>query len=84
MHDSNVEALAAEVCTLLEKAKQSLWDQMRLRGLGPTNGWRITEELRHTVAGTQWIFRPVHMREAAPDLHTSVAIDHSGRPVVSE
>lgn len=84
MHDSQVEALAAEVCALLEKAKQSLWDQMRLRGLGPANGWRITEELRHTVGGTQWIFRPVHLRETSPDLQTTVAIDHSGRPLAPE
>ena len=41
----------------------------------------MTEELRHTVAGTEWIFRPVHLREPSPELEVRVAIDHGGRPV---
>lgn len=31
------------------------------------------------VAGTEWIFRPVHLRETSPDLEVRVAIDHGGR-----
>ena len=81
MEDKQVEALAAEVVSRLEAAKRRLWDEMKRHGLGPANGWRITEELRHTMQGTQWTFRPVHMRENAPDLQVTVAIDHSGRPL---
>jgi hypothetical protein len=50
-------------------------------GLGPGNGWRVSEELRHTVHGTEWTFRPVHLREPSPALEVKVAIDHDGRPL---
>ncbi|HYC35478.1 MAG TPA: hypothetical protein VEC19_03580 [Usitatibacter sp.] len=81
MKDEEVQALAAEVCARLEAAKRKLWDDMKRLGMGPSNGWRITEELRHTVTGTQWTFRPVHLRENAPELEVSVAIDQAGRPL---
>jgi hypothetical protein len=50
-------------------------------GLRPKDGWRVMEEIRSTVEGTEWVFRPVHLREPSPDLETTVAIDHSGRPL---
>ena len=83
MEDKRVEALAADVLSHLESAKQRLWDEMKAYGLTPAGGWRIREELRHTMQGTQWIFRPVHLRETPPDIAVSVAIDHDGRPLVA-
>ncbi len=80
MEDKQVEALAAEVVTRLAAARTELATQMRALGLGLANGWRVTEELRHTVEGTEWTFRPVHLREPAPPLEVKVAIDQDGRP----
>jgi hypothetical protein len=81
MEDKQVEALAAEVVARLARARQELAAQMGALGLGLANGWRVTEELRHTVTGTEWTFRPVHLREPSPPLEVKVAIDHDGRPV---
>lgn len=79
MDDKLVEALAADVTRRIADAKESLAAQMRDLGLHRKDGWRIIEELRSTVEGTEWVFRPVHLREPSPDLETTVAIDHSGR-----
>jgi len=77
-----VETLANSVTARLEAAKSGLLAQMHSLGFKPENGWRIVEELRHTVEGTEWIFRPMHIRETAPrDLFSAVLIDHEGRPV---
>lgn len=79
MNDSHVESLAAEVVARLDQAKRELAARMSSLGMTPATGWRVTEELRHTVAGTEWIFRPVHLREPSPELEVRVAIDHGGR-----
>jgi hypothetical protein len=82
MQDTQVvEALAAQVFARLSEARQRLAAQMSDLGLGSANGWRVTEELRHTVQGTEWTFRPVHLREPSPPLEVKVAIDHDGRPL---
>ena len=81
MEDKQVEALAAEVVSRLAKARTELTAQMGAMGLGLANGWRVSEELRHTVKGTEWTFRPVHLREPSPPLEVKVAIDHDGRPL---
>jgi hypothetical protein len=73
------EVLAAGVARKIADAKDSLAAQMREQGLSPKDGWRVVEELRSTVEGTEWVFRPVHLREPSPDLETTVAIDHTGR-----
>ncbi len=80
MKDKLVEDLAAQAVRRIAHAKQELIARMRELGLDPASGWRISEELRHTINGTEWIFRPVHVREPSPELFTSVEIDHSGRP----
>jgi hypothetical protein len=79
--DKNVQALAAEVVNRLAQAKRELAERMLSLGMSPAKGWRVTEELRHTVRGTEWIFRPVHLREPSPDMEVRVAIDHGGRPL---
>lgn len=81
MEDKHVEALAAEVVTRLAAARKELGIQMNALGLGLANGWRVSEELKHTVRGTEWTFRPVHLREPSPPLEVKVAIDHDGRPL---
>lgn len=81
MNDSHVQSLAAEVVARLEAAKRELAARMQALGMSSAAGWRVTEELRHTVAGTEWIFRPVHLREPSPDVEVRVAIDQGGRPL---
>jgi hypothetical protein len=81
MTDKTVEILANDVLTRLAAARSALLAEMHALGLSAAKGWRVVEELRHTVEGTQWTFRPMHIREAAPaDLVSSVVIDHEGRP----
>lgn len=81
MEDKQVEALAAEVVNRLAAARKELHAQMTAMGLGLANGWRVSEELKHTVRGTEWTFKPVHLRESSPPLEVRVAIDHEGRPI---
>jgi hypothetical protein len=79
MDDKLVQALAHTVSRRIADAKETLAAQMREHGFNAKDGWRIVEELRSTVEGTVWVFRPVHLREPSPDLEATVAIDHSGR-----
>lgn len=81
MEDKQVEALAAQVVSRLAEARKELATQMGALGLGIANGWRVSEELKHTIHGTEWTLKPVHLREAAPPLEVKVAIDHEGRPL---
>lgn len=78
---SQVEALANEVTARLKAARAELEVKMLERDLTPANGWRIFEDLRHTVEGTQWTFRPMHLRDDIPELCTIVTIDQEGRLV---
>ena len=80
MEDKLVEALASDINRRIEEAKARLASEMVALGLKAKDGWRVMEELKTTVEGTEWVFRPVHLREPSPDLQTSVAIDQSGRP----
>ena len=79
MPEEIVQILAGSAFERLAAAKKELLAQMQAAGLEPSAGWRITEELRHTVNGTEWIFRPVHVREPSPDLSARVLINHEGR-----
>jgi hypothetical protein len=73
------EALASDIVARIAAAKEELAGQMLEHGLKSADGWKIQEELRDTETGTQWVFRPVHLRRDAPDLHFSVILDHAGR-----
>jgi hypothetical protein len=80
MDTTKVDSLAAEISAKLAAAKERLVSRMHNLGLLAAHGWRVTEEIRHTVQGTEWVFRPVHLREAAPDIQEVVLIDSGGRP----
>jgi len=82
MSDKLVETLAVDVGARLASARTALLANMHALGLTAAAGWRVVEELRHTLEGTEWTFRPMHIREVAPaDLRSSVLIDHEGRPL---
>ncbi|HSJ98303.1 MAG TPA: hypothetical protein VLC53_14600 [Myxococcota bacterium] len=77
----NDEFLAAAVVERLAQARRELLERMKDAGLRTEDGWRITEELRHVVGGTVWVFKPVHLREPAAALEVRVEIDSSGRVI---
>lgn len=81
MTEKHVEDLASDVVRRLKAARDTLVAEMHALGLTPAKGWRVVEELRHTTEGTEWTFRPMHLREQLPDLCTTVLIDQEGRPV---
>ena len=82
MTDKLVESLSNDIAARLAAARSALLAEMHALGLSTANGWRVVEELRHTLQGTEWTFRPMHIRELAPeDLRSSVVIDHEGRAV---
>ena len=71
--------LASDIASRIARARTYLEIRMAEAGLKPEDGWKIQEELRDTDTGTRWIFRPVHLRHEAPDLQSSVVLDHDGR-----
>jgi len=82
MTDKLLESLSSDIAARVAAARSALLAEMHALGLTPANGWRVVEELRHTLQGTEWTFRPMHIRELAPeDLRSSVVIDHEGRLV---
>ena len=81
MNEESDANLAARVAAELAAAKHRLLEKMIQMGLTPARGWRIGEELRHTLAGTEFVFRPLHMREHSPELREVVVVDHDGRPL---
>jgi hypothetical protein len=73
------EMLSLDITTRIASAKADLEARMAELGLSSRDGWKIQEELRDTETGTRWVFRPVHLRRDAPDLHSSVTLDRAGR-----
>ena len=73
------EMLSSDITVRITRAKADLEARMADLGLSAKDGWRIQEELRDTDTGTRWVFRPVHLRREAPDLHCSVILDRTGR-----
>ncbi len=71
--------LASDMATHIAAAKADLERRMAEQGLTVSAGWKIQEELRDTETGTRWVFRPVHLKRDAPDLHSAVILDHQGR-----
>jgi hypothetical protein len=80
MTDKLVQSLASDVTRRLRAARDTLQRQMDALGLTAEKGWRVSEELHHTVEGTEWTFRPIHLRDQpSNELLTSVRIDQEGR-----
>jgi hypothetical protein len=78
----DLEHLSTAIVRALQRARSRLLDSMADHGLTPEAGWRINEELRHTLEATEWILTPIHMREPAPPaLEVRVRIDAEGRLV---
>ena len=74
------QALASHLARRIADARASLESEMRAAGLHAKDGWKIAEQVRHTVEGTDFIFTPIHLRLARPDLERRVCINHEGHP----
>jgi hypothetical protein len=73
------DMLSSEISAKIHRARTYLEVRMAELGLRADEGWKIQEELRDTETGTRWVFKPVHLRRDAPDIQSSVVLDHSGR-----
>jgi hypothetical protein len=78
--NSQDEVLSAAVRARIVQARAEVAARMAAQGLTEKDGWRIHEEMRSVMGGTQWIVRPVHMHRDAPGLEAVVTIDASGCP----
>jgi hypothetical protein len=74
------EVLSAAVRARIEQARADVCAQMAALGLTERDGWRIHEEMRSVLGGTQWVLRPVHIHRDAPGVEAVVTIDASGCP----
>jgi hypothetical protein len=79
MHQQD-EVLSAAVRARLSEARVRVMALMAAAGLRERDGWRIHEEMRSCVAGTEWVLRPVHIHRDAPGLEAIVLIDSDGCP----
>jgi hypothetical protein len=78
--DKPDKILAAAVGARIQDAKAEIAAKMAAAGLTARDGWRVSEELRSTPEGTQFVFRPVHSRLDAPGIESTVTIDSDGTP----
>jgi hypothetical protein len=76
---SQLHDLTHGIARALRAARDRLLARMAELGLDAESGWRVKEELRHTVKGTEWILSPIHLREPSPALEERVCIDEGGR-----
>ena len=79
MHSQD-QALSAAVRARIIEARAKVVALMAEHGLSEKDGWRIHEEMRAAIGGTQWVFRPVHIHLDAPGLEAVVTIDAQGCP----
>jgi len=78
--DSTDEALSAAVIARITAARARLTGWMEANGYLETEGWRVSEELRSRPEGTEFVFRPIHMRLPAPQHEEAVLVDSQGLP----
>jgi hypothetical protein len=74
------KALSAAVFARITAAKARLSGWMEQHGCPEKEGWRISEELRSQPGGTEFVFRPIHMRLPSPQHEEVVLVDSDGVP----
>lgn len=79
--DVTDKALSAAVFARIRAAKARLAGWMDRNGFTESQGWRICEELRSRPEGTEFVFRPIHMRLPSPDYEEVVLVDTGGVPL---
>ena len=66
-HEDRTRQIALALSERRDIARIMLRREMEARGLAEKDGWKIDEQLRNVVGGTELVLRPIHMREHAPD-----------------
>lgn len=74
------KALSAAVVARITSARARLSGWMQTNGYSETEGWRISEELRSRPEGTEFVFRPIHLRLPSPHYEETVLVDSDGVP----
>jgi hypothetical protein len=74
------EVLAAALRARIVAAKARLAAKMQADGLKESAGWRVLEELRSTPTGTEFVFRPIHLKMPSPGYEETVALSSEGNP----
>jgi hypothetical protein len=78
--ENNDKALSAAVIARIGAARARLGGWMDAHGFSEKEGWRISEELRSRSDGTEFVFRPIHMRLPSPQHEEVVLVDSAGVP----
>ena len=65
-HEDRTQQIAMALSERRDIARIMLRREMDARGLTEKAGWKIDEQLRNVVGGTELVLRPMHMREPAP------------------
>lgn len=66
-HEDRTRQIALALSERRDIARIMLRREMEARGLTESAGWKIDEQLRNVVGGTELVLRPIHLREHAPD-----------------
>ncbi|HET9579704.1 MAG TPA: hypothetical protein VFP44_17865 [Usitatibacter sp.] len=74
------KALSAAVAARIQAARARLSGWMERQGLREQDGWRVSEELRSCAEGTQFVYRPIHLRLPSPQHEEVVLVDSDGVP----
>jgi hypothetical protein len=74
------QALSAALSARISSARARLAGWMEGQGLLEREGWRVSEELRSSPQGTEFVFRPIHMRLPSPPHEEVVLVDSNGVP----
>jgi CheY-like chemotaxis protein len=82
MSNSDDQVRAAAIISRIAVVKEELAVLMADHGLREKDGWRVAEEIRQKPHGTDFVYRPIHMKLAAPPLERVVSIDNEGNPLL--
>ena len=81
----NDSTLAVQFAKKRDEARDTLRRHMEERGLAESDGWRITETIRHRNGRTELVLRPIHLRlDPPPGLECVVAIDEPGSRITAD
>lgn len=78
--ENSDKALSAAVIARISSARARLSGWMQAHGYTESEGWRVSEELRSRPGGTEFVFRPIHMRLPSPQHEETVLVDSDGVP----
>lgn len=78
--DSTDKALSAAVISRITAARARLEGWMQQHGFLEKEGWRVSEELRSRPEGTEFVFRPIHLKLPSPQHEEVVLVDSDGVP----